>query len=88
ARTLSETPEGNLKWLAAISTAAHLIGRLPLKLTFSTESADRCLSSPAAIGRGCVKTFSSATGTQNRTGNRASGRNPHLLRCRKISDFT
>ncbi|MCS7649284.1 hypothetical protein N0389_30870, partial [Pseudomonas aeruginosa] len=27
------------KWLAAISTAAHLIGRLPLKLTFSTESA-------------------------------------------------
>ncbi|MBN0168563.1 hypothetical protein JTL50_33045, partial [Pseudomonas aeruginosa] len=39
ARTLSETPEGNLKWLAAISTAAHLIGRLPLKLTFSTESA-------------------------------------------------
>ncbi|MCS7648788.1 cbb3-type cytochrome c oxidase subunit I, partial [Pseudomonas aeruginosa] len=26
------------KWLAAISTAAHLIGRLPLKLTFSTES--------------------------------------------------
>ena len=36
----------------------------------------------AAFGRGCVKTFSNATGTQNRTRNRASALNPHLLTCR------
>ncbi|MBN0386183.1 hypothetical protein JTM64_32670, partial [Pseudomonas aeruginosa] len=51
ARTLSETPEGNLKWLAAISTAAHLIGRLPLKLTFSTESAGSRQSRPTPQGQ-------------------------------------
>jgi hypothetical protein len=32
----------------------------------------------AAFGRGCVKTFLSATGTQNQTENRASTQNPHL----------
>ncbi|WP_234461520.1 hypothetical protein, partial [Stutzerimonas stutzeri] len=49
--TLSETPEGNLKWLAAISTAAHLIGRLPLKLTFSTESADSSRPAVSLFGQ-------------------------------------
>jgi len=43
---------------------------------------DCSLSWGAANDRGCVKTLLSATDTQNRTGNRASTRNPHLLTCR------
>ncbi|MFO8162806.1 hypothetical protein R2K27_32015, partial [Pseudomonas aeruginosa] len=37
-RTLSETPEGNLKWLAATSTAGTSDRLAAAKATFSTES--------------------------------------------------
>ncbi|MCZ7814431.1 hypothetical protein O8J68_04380, partial [Pseudomonas aeruginosa] len=42
-RTLSETPEGNLKWLAATSTAGTPDRQAAAKATFSTESAGFCL---------------------------------------------
>ncbi|MGU0800118.1 hypothetical protein ACSETL_34330, partial [Pseudomonas aeruginosa] len=45
----SETPEGNLKWLAATSTAGTSDRLAAAKATFSTESADFCLSPPAAM---------------------------------------
>ncbi|MCZ7819756.1 hypothetical protein O8J68_31625, partial [Pseudomonas aeruginosa] len=41
----SETPEGNLKWLAATSTAGTPDRQAAAKATFSTESADCCQSS-------------------------------------------
>ncbi|MFZ7074840.1 hypothetical protein ACO0TC_31105, partial [Pseudomonas aeruginosa] len=47
--TLSETPEGNLKWLAATSTAGTSDRLAAAKATFSTESANSCLSKPAEI---------------------------------------
>ncbi|MDZ0864548.1 hypothetical protein M2U04_28815, partial [Klebsiella pneumoniae] len=47
-RTLSETPEGNLKWLAATSTAGTPDRQAAAKATFSTESADLCRSSRTA----------------------------------------
>ncbi|MDU0534714.1 hypothetical protein Q8X06_20945, partial [Pseudomonas aeruginosa] len=44
--TLSETPEGNLKWLAATSTAGTSDRLAAAKATFSTESADSGLLLP------------------------------------------
>ncbi|MGU0800408.1 hypothetical protein ACSETL_35920, partial [Pseudomonas aeruginosa] len=38
----SETPEGNLKWLAATSTAGTSDRLAAAKATFSTESARSC----------------------------------------------
>lgn len=40
------------------------------------------------LTRGSVKMFLSASGSENRTGNRVSTRNPNLLTCRYISDLT
>ncbi|WP_235600276.1 hypothetical protein, partial [Pseudomonas aeruginosa] len=51
ARTLSETPKGNLKWLAATSTAGTSDRLAAAKPTFSTESADFGLSQRSALGR-------------------------------------
>ncbi|WP_219819262.1 hypothetical protein, partial [Stutzerimonas kunmingensis] len=51
ARKLSETPKGNLKWLPATSTAGTSDRPAAAEPTFSTESADCCLSLPVASGQ-------------------------------------
>ena len=61
--------------------AASKHGPIPPKPPYTPEQlvcGQLVKLSPVTFDRGCVKTFFSATGTQNRTENRASTRNPHL----------
>ncbi|MCZ9837733.1 hypothetical protein, partial [Pseudomonas aeruginosa] len=46
---LSETPKGNLKWLAVTSTAGTPDRQAAAKPTFSTESANSCRPALSAL---------------------------------------
>lgn len=78
----SDEQEGGFLPPSTLAELAQLGAQPVSHSSFYNDNWQSRISRKAASGRGCVKTFFSATGTQNQTGNRASTQNPHLLMCR------